>query len=212
MRLRHWTPTSAPSASSFETLRQVVAVVERASPRPRSTRQIFLSSRLRCHKGGRVHGGDECLECGRLVSVTPSAGHDKVTVRCLWTESDLVDDVMTPAAILVHVQPGTTLGAADDVAARENIHHILVGDRDWIEGAICRCDLAAPGSLAGNHARVSDRMTYDLTTVPPGTTLGQAMHALEATPLGLIAVTRSGELLGVVTRRDLGLEAAGHAP
>lgn len=212
MRLRHWTPTSAPSASSFETLRQVVAVVDRPTPRPQRTRQIFLSSRLRCHKGGRIHGGDECLHCGRLVSVTPSAGRDKVTVRCLWTESDLVDDVMTPASVLVRVRATATIGAADEIASRESIHHLLVGDADWIEGAICRCDLAAPGSLAGNYARVSDRMTLDITTVPPGTPLGRTLKALEATPLGMIAVTRSGELLGVVTRRDLGLDDGGHAP
>ena len=79
MRLRHWTPTSTEPASSFETLRQVVAVVDRTRQRPSSTRQIFLSSRLRCHKGGRLHGGDECLECGRLVSVTPTPTHDAVT-------------------------------------------------------------------------------------------------------------------------------------
>jgi CBS domain-containing protein len=212
MRLRHSTPTAAVPAPSFETLRQVVAVVERRNPRPSSTRQIFLSSRLRCHKGGRVHGGDECLQCGRLVSVTPSSGHNEVTVRCLWTESDVVDDVMTPAAVLVHVPSTLTLGTADLIAARENIHHLLVGDDDWIEGAVCRCVLAAPGSLAGNGARVVDRMVREITTVPPGTTLGQAMRALEATPLGLIAVTLDGALLGVVTRRDLGLGDAGHAP
>jgi CBS domain-containing protein len=212
MRLRHWTPTSATAAPSFETLRQVIAVVDRPSTRARSTRQIFLSSRLRCHKGGRVHGGDECLDCGRLVSVTPSAGHDEVHVRCLWTESDLVDDVMTPAPVLVHVPSSTTIGAADAVAAREGIHHLLIGDASWIEGAICRCLLAEPGSRAGNGTPVADRMVHDLTTVPPGTSLGQALRALESTPLGLIAVTRNGDLLGVVTRRDLGLGDAGHAP
>jgi len=200
------------ATQSFETLRQVVAVVERPPPRPSTTRQIFLSTRLRCQKGGRVHGGDECFECGRLVSLVPSPGHDRVTVRCLWTESDTVDDVMTPLSVLVRVPPGASIGAADAVAAHENIHHLLVGAEEWIDGVICRCDLAVPGSVAGNAATVGDRMTHNVTTVPPGTKLGAAAQALEATPIGLIAVTRDGNLIGVVTRRDLGLDLHGHAP
>ena len=115
-----------------------------------------------------MHGGNACLTCGRLVSVVPSATHDRMTVRCLWTESDVVEDVMTPPDVLVMVSGRLSIGAADEVAEREDIHHLLVGDHDWIEGAICRCDLAAAGSLAGNYAQVGERMTHRLTTVPPG--------------------------------------------
>jgi len=211
MRLRQSTMSSAPSAS-FETLRQVVATVEHPRRRRKTMRQVFLASHLPCHKGGPEHGADACLECGRLVSVMPSPGAEHVTVRCLWTESDVVDDVMTPTRVLWTVPPTATLGDADRVAAREKIHHLLVQTDDWIEGVTCRCALAAIGSPAGNRLCVADRMIADITTVPSGTPLGQAWRAIEATPVGLIAITRDGEMLGVVTRRDLGLDEGAHAP
>jgi CBS domain-containing protein len=211
MRLRHWTSSSAPSVS-FETLRQMVATVDHPRRRRKTMRQVFLASHLPCHKGGPEHGADACLECGRLVSVVPSPGAEHVTVRCLWTESDVVDDVMTPTRVLATVPPNATLGDADRVAAREKIHHLLVRSDDWIEGVVCRCALAAAGSPAGNRLAVADRMIADITTVPTGTTLGQAWRAIEATSVGLIAITRDGELLGVVTRRDLGLDEGTHAP
>ncbi len=213
MRLRHWIDpsTTTPTPPTFETLRELVAMVAPATPLTSPTRQLFVASRLRCHKGGRTICGDQCLQCDRLVGILPSPDRRQVTVRCLWTEDDVVDEVMTPADVLLHVAPTTPLGRADRIAASGDIHHLLVGRAGWIDGGVCRCQLADEGSPAGAMATVGERMLA-LVAVPPGTTLGAAAHILERVPLGMIAVAQAGLLHGVVTLRDLGMDRSHHAP
>lgn len=210
MRLSRSIPVPIVSpAPSFEAIREVTAVVGRHLRVPTTAPQVMRAATLRCQKGGPTRTGSECLDCERLVSIKPSPGRSSVTIRCLWTEVDAVDAVMTRAHAVVTVTAAESRGRADEIAARAHVHHLIVLDgRGQVIGTICRCKLAEPGSPAGQY-RVAEFLE-DAWTIPSDTTLAEAADAMERLDVGILLVADDDELLGLVTPRDLGL-LEGHA-
>ncbi len=209
MRLARATPAPLPAAPrGFETLREVTALVD---PRRRTptARQLMRASHLHCQKGGHERTGAECLDCERIVSIKPSPGRSYVTVRCLWTEDDRVESVMTHASAAVTVKASDTLGHADQVAAGAGVHHLLVVEHDAVVGIVCRCDLADAGSLAG-LLPLAAHVEHELFTVPPQTSLAAAAEVMQRLEVGILMVTEGADLLGIITMRDLGLTPQGH--
>ncbi len=210
MRLSHWTPAPVISPpKGFETLREVTARVGERPRVPRTARELMHAASLRCQKGGHERKGTECLECERIVSIRPSPGRSYVMVRCLWTELDVVEAVMTRAFATVTVEASATLGHADEIAGRESVHHLLVVERGDVVGVVCRCDLAKPGSQAG-QLPVAGAIERELWTVPVSTSLAEAADVMERLDVGVLMVADEANLLGIVTMRDLGLTLRGH--
>jgi CBS domain-containing protein len=200
MRLRSFrvVPLVGP-LERLELLRERTAVASRDSPVDARTRTLFAGSSLRCQRGGRNVSGEECLACRRIVSVRPSPDRRVLTVRCLWIEADPVDDVMTLADHAVKVRATDPVAAAGDRLVQDDVHHALVVDGDDVIGWVCRRDLHGDG-------RVGDRMHAPVWTVPPATTLGQAITAMGALSVDLLAVTDGAALRGVIAAADLGLD------
>lgn len=210
MRLSRSRPAPIMEPSKrFEALRETTAVVGARLRVPPSSRALMSAARLCCQVGGRTLGGDECLQCDRLVSLKPSPGRSFVTIRCLWTEHDVVEDVMTHAHAIVAIRASATLGVADEHAAREQQHHLLVVEHDDVVGTVCRCRLAEPGSRAGQRP-VTDAIDERLWTVPPGTHLGAAAEAMDLVGSSVLLVAAGDRLLGMITRRELGVTEQGH--
>lgn len=213
MRLDRFTPAPIISpAQSFETLREVTATVGKPLRVPSSSRQVMRAAILHCQNGGHERTGAECLDCQRIVSIKPSPGRTQVTVRCLWTEADVVESVMTRSSTLVTIKDSVCRGRADSLAAEHHIHHlVVVGDSGGVVGTICRCRLAEPGSPAGQYA-VADFMDREVWTISRATSLGEAAEVMERLGVDILMVADGTELLGIVTKRDLGLVDEGHTP
>lgn len=189
----------------------MTAEVTAPMPAKASGRELMRASRLYCQRGGPPVSGDECLSCSRIVSVLPSQGRRSLTVRCLWTETDRVESVMTRPDAFVTVGAKESVGRADLIAAREHVHHVLVLDHGAVIGVACRCDLAEPGSPAA-VSTVAAHMKPTLWTVPPETTLGQAARLMGHLEESFLGVAVGDQLVGVVTLHDLGLSDQGHWP
>ncbi len=205
MRLTRWTP--APllgQVQSFETLREVTAEVDRPLPVESTARQVMRASHLHCQKGGHELTGGQCMDCARIVSIRPSPGKSYVTVRCLWTEADVVDDVMTLAPAVVTVRSTDTVGHAHQVATRAHVHHLLVADDEQVVGVVCPCALAPAGTPAGEQ-RVAEVMDPEVFTVPRRTSLASVAEAMERLEVGIVMIAEDDKLIGIVTLRDLGL-------
>jgi CBS domain-containing protein len=128
------------------------------------------------------------------------------------TSADVVASVMTRAFALVTVKETDRRGRADQVAARARIHHLLVVDEaGGVVGTICRCRLADPGSPAGQFP-IADFMNREVWTIAPSSSLGDAADAMDRLGVGILMVAEGTELLGVITKRDLGLVEEGHGP
>jgi CBS domain-containing protein len=206
MRLRNWTSAPLlPPEESFEMLREVVAVVDPATPVAARSRPLFASSHLRCQRGGRAHTGEDCLACKRLVSIRPSRGHRTVTVRCLWTDQDLVHGIMTHVERVPRVDRSATLGEAAAIVRLEDVHHLLVTERNDVVGTICAC------ALVGEDGTVGARMIPNVWTIPSTATLGQVAEAMYDLDVGLLVVADRGFVLGTVAASDLHLDDAHHA-
>jgi len=163
-------------------------------------RELLEATRLRCQKGGELHDAIECLDCERFVNYKPSRNRRTVTIRCQWRFDDPVTDLMTTSAALVGVDPGTTIAAADELARRHGIRHLLVAREDDLMGVVCRCDLVPP-VLEGET--VGDRMSPEVWVLPATANLADAVDVMTSHEIGCVPVVDSGTLRGVLTRGDL---------
>jgi acetoin utilization protein AcuB len=106
---------------------------------------------------------------------------------------------MTPASQLVTVPPNASLGAADELARAQQLHHLLVVDAGRLMGVVCRCELApaAPG------VPVAERLGEDLFVIASNASLGEALAAMRALGVGCLPVLADNLLVGILTRGDL---------
>src|SRR5690606_20563417 len=109
---------------SFEGIREVVAEVDAAAGPAAGAGQrahargagALERIHLACQPGGELHSGAACRHCVRFVNWVPSRDHARVTIRCLWRESDPVADLMALAPTLPVVRPDTRLREAARLA------------------------------------------------------------------------------------------------
>lgn len=182
----------------FQNIREVVAKGTDQYPAQSNAKEKLCASYLHCQKGMKDQATTECLKCPRLVNFLPQFG--SVLVRCLWTDLDRVEDLMTLATELVSVSPTTNVVDADNIARENGVRHLVVVEDGRLYGVLCRCDLVEDAFVGQT---VAERANHCPWTISPGTTLSQAAQLMRDRKVGMLPVTADGELLGVVTRGDL---------
>jgi CBS domain-containing protein len=101
---------------------------------------------------------------------------------------------------LVKLPCAITAESALDVLEREIVHHALVTRGEDMEGVVCRCDL----ERARPNDPVADCMRKSYLFVDDRSTAHEAADMMQRWGIGFLPViAASGELAGVVTRRDL---------
>lgn len=114
-----------------------------------------------------------------------------------------VGDIMTTA--LFSIEPGTTVAEAATVMGERRIGSALVMEGDRLLGIFTERDIVrALGQHfdAAGHA-VSEWMTADPLTVPPGTAAQEALQTMLDRGFRHLPVTESDRVIGVVSMRDL---------
>ena len=101
---------------------------------------------------------------------------------------------------LVKLPCSITSEGALEALERESVHHALVTRGDDLEGVVCRCDL----ERARPNDPVAHFMRKDYLFVDDQTAAREAAAMMQRWGIGFLPViAASGELAGVVTRRDL---------
>ncbi len=155
-------------------------------------------ARVICQKGGDEQTGNDCLMCGRYRGWRAGPGRDVVTIRCRWSHLDPVWARMTRAGVICCVPPSLACDAADELALRNGVRHLLVTDGGELVGMLCRCDLFAAGDRP-----VSERMSTEVFAIDAGGSLGEAVAAMSALKIGCLPVFMQSMVVGILTRGDL---------
>jgi hypothetical protein len=152
---------------------------------------------LTCQKGGDAHSGNDCLMCGRFRGWR-AGPEGSVVLRCRWSNQDPVWARMTRAQAIVAIPPTLACDAADALAERSGVRHLLVTDGAELVGVVCRADLAGAGDRP-----VSDVMATEVFAIDANGTLGDAVSAMAALHIGCLPVMMQSMVVGVITRGDL---------
>jgi CBS domain-containing protein len=115
-----------------------------------------------------------------------------------------VSDIMTSAAVTD--APDDTLAEASSKMWQQQTGSLLVMDGKKLIGIVTERDLLRFVGEGGDPKAVSlrDVMTTDVVTIAPGTTLHDAARIMfDKWFRHLPVVTESGELVGVISTRDL---------
>ena len=114
-----------------------------------------------------------------------------------------VRDVMTPA--VVTESRHDSLSSAAEIMWRQQTGSLLVTEAGQIVGIITERDLLRAVALGADPERttVDEAMTAEVYTVPPDTQLQEAARAMAARWIRHLPVVDGGQLLGVVSMRDI---------
>jgi len=122
-----------------------------------------------------------------------------------------VGETMTPHPIIL--SPATPVDHALEVARERKIHHLLVQGDDGIVNVVCLCDILErdplDDSFEGTHRVHDDRALSEFArhrtfVVGPGDSVNDAGDLMAREGIGCLPVVRNGEVVGVLTRADLG--------
>jgi CBS-domain-containing membrane protein len=101
---------------------------------------------------------------------------------------------------LVRLSPTVTVEDALERLEHEAVHHALVTRGDDLDGVVCRCDL----ERVPTRSLVRDCMKKDYVFIDEDTSPREAAQLMQRWGIGFLPViSDTGELVGVVTRRDL---------
>lgn len=196
---------AARSGQRFQGIRELVTRPQ--APPDAGNIELFDSVRVTCQAGGVAHSGAYCRQCTRFVNWVPSADRAEVTIRCLWSESDLVGDLMACTSVLVTVPPDVPAAKALAEATRLQTSYLLVERDGRFEGVVYRDDLVD----LEDGALVRDRMIRPAWSASPTTTLGDTARLMREHGTDFMPIIAGNTLLGLITRADLanaGLEIA----
>jgi CBS domain-containing protein len=114
-----------------------------------------------------------------------------------------VRDVMTQATITDSASD--TLRAAAERMWRLQTGSLLVSEGGRLAGIITERDILRAVALGANPERstVDEAMTTELFTVPPDMPLHEAAREMAARWIRHLPVVQDGELLGVISMRDI---------
>lgn len=198
----HREPKATEDSGCFQGIREIVAETH-AAPDARNG-ALLDSIRISCQAGGMAHNGAYCKQCARFVNWVPSADRSAVTIRCLWSESDLAGDLMACTSVLATTTPDTPMAEAAAEARRLHTPYLMVESDGRLEGVIYLRDVEESGL-------VRDRMIRPAWRVPPTATLSEVVALMLAHDTDFVPVVADDALLGLLTRADLvhaGLESA----
>jgi len=110
--------------------------------------------------------------------------------------SQVVASIMSVPTVCI--TPAMRASEALSLAHEHKIHHLPVVEEGIAVGLVCTCDLedAAPNDT------VSASMRHPPIATRPDATWKEALELMNARGVGSLLVVASGELLGVVTRKD----------
>jgi CBS domain-containing protein len=101
---------------------------------------------------------------------------------------------------LVRLSGTITVDDAFERLEHEAVHHAVVTRGDDLDGVVCRCDLERVPA----RSLVRDCMKKDFIFIDETTTAREAAQLMKQWGIGFLPViSDTGELVGVVTRRDL---------
>jgi CBS domain-containing protein len=114
-----------------------------------------------------------------------------------------VKDVMTQAAVTE--TPADTLRRAAERMWRQQTGSLLITDSGRLTGIITERDILRAVALGADPDRstVDEAMTTDVYTVPPTMSLRDAAREMAARWIRHLPVVGDGQLLGVVSMRDV---------
>ena len=114
-----------------------------------------------------------------------------------------VRDVMTQATITETAHD--TLRAAAERMWRQQTGSLLISDRGRLAGIITERDLLRAVALGADpeNSTVDEAMTTEVYTVPPDMPLHEAAREMAARWIRHLPVVEDGELLGVISMRDI---------
>ena len=114
-----------------------------------------------------------------------------------------VRDVMTQATITETAND--TLRAAAERMWRQQTGSLLISDRGRLAGIITERDLLRAVALGADpeNSTVDEAMTTEVYTVPPDMPLHEAAREMAARWIRHLPVVEDGELLGVISMRDI---------
>ena len=85
-----------------------------------------------------------------------------------------------------------------------DIHHLVVKDDADLLGVVSERDLGGRrGAAALKNLTVEDRMTPQVISVKPDTTIRQAANMLRGHVIGCLPVVDKGKIKGIITTSDL---------
>jgi CBS domain-containing protein len=119
-----------------------------------------------------------------------------------------VADYMTHELLVV--EPETGLAAAASLMAQRRIGSVLVCDGGKLHGIFTERDIvrAVSNDVMAMHEPVSDWMTRSPITVTPETPIEEARDLMLEHHFRHLPVTRGGDLVGMISMRDLTRAAA----
>lgn len=199
---------------TFEGIREIAARLEpplRTGPRARASGPEALDHiRIACQPGGELHAGTECRRCARFVNWLPSPDRLRVTIRCLWRESDRAVDLMARASVIPSATENMSAAEAALRAASAGVPFLAVIE-DGRFGGLVRAE-QCERSL---RTLVRDLVIRPSWSVPADATLQDVVATMKAHDTDIVPVLDGGTLLGVVTRValcDAGLACAFDEP
>jgi CBS domain-containing protein len=105
---------------------------------------------------------------------------------------------------VVTITPDDTIGDAVDRFERYQISGLPVVDDRWqVLGVLTEYDLLRGITTLRMCGKVADFMTADTVCVEEDATLAELAELFLAARVRRVPVTRSGRLIGVISRRDL---------
>ena len=206
--------TTAEHRARFEGIRELVARVEPPVGAGQRADEGGALGRVHvaCQAGGALHSGAACQRCARFVNWIPSPDRSLVTIRCLWHESDRVDELMDRASVVPAVTGDTLASEAMIAAAAAGRTFVVVVESDRFRGFLRTADLDLDLEPC---ALVRDRMVHTAWSVSAGAPLGDVVAVMKAHATDIVPVLAADTLLGVITRdtlRDAGLACAFDEP
>lgn len=113
-----------------------------------------------------------------------------------------VSQVMTRHPVTV--APGDSLAVVNSRMESGGFHHLPVVNAGRLVGIVSHSDLAHDQTNAGESVdSVADVMTREPITVTPDTSVVEAVQLMMASEIGSLPVLKDGELVGIVTTRDI---------
>lgn len=100
---------------------------------------------------------------------------------------------------LVVVDPRTQVAAAEGLARRRGVRHLLVISDSALVGVACVCDLGD----AADDAAVADCMASPVVTIGPDASIDEAAAVMRDRGVGCLPIVVEGALCAIVTRADL---------
>ena len=115
--------------------------------------------------------------------------------------------------VVATIAPSATLEQAARALAREQLGLLVVVDRTGVRGVLSERDVVAAVAEGAelDVERVTDHATDEIVSVDEATPIAGAATAMAGAEVRHLAVSRDGEIVGVISARDL-VEVLAEAP